>query len=450
MTTVTSGAVLQLPVPESVAAFYAIPTSDGSIETTSLVAAGLGQVEEKLPQPLPQPLMQVHRVGDLPALPVEALAAAGATDEQLARVTAATHLVLVSVGGRPGWPPSHEWIARTLAGGAAARLGADVIDLLATGVLDLAAIRSSLPDADGTVCLAEWITVGCWLERDGYTCTTTGLHRFGLPELQTPAVPPHLVDPWGRAMLGLAGRLLVAWHNALQEAELSSTPTIAPATPAPTTRPEHEPGSRAMIGLPGEIELTDTDVIDAHARTTEATGPRPGVAGASPSVRLALEWGSEPGGRTAVLTVRPPRDWPGSAVDHLAHACQVLGGPATAAAVHLPADPQLLEAVAAARSGLAAARERLAAGEFGPGRRLLVKYAMAADEAIEYMWAAVTSWPDPYRILATAAEDSFHHPQVRAGRPVVVDAASVVDWAVEDERLGIVEGGWTQAAPDLG
>jgi hypothetical protein len=33
---------------------------------------------------------------------------------------------------------------------------------------------------------------------------------------------------------------------------------------------------------------------------------------------------------------------------------------------------------------------------------------------------------------------------VRAGRPVVVDAASVVDWAVDDERLGIVEGAWTR------
>jgi hypothetical protein len=453
MTPSVAGAVaaaLDLPVPDSVAAFYAIPTSDGSVETASLVAAGLGQVEEKLPRPLPQPLMQVHRVGDLPPLPVDGLAAAGATDEQLARVSAATHLVLVSVGGRPGWPPAHEWIARALAAGAAARLGADVIDLLATAVLDLPAIQASLPDADGMVCLADWVSVGCWLEADGYTCTTTGLHRFGLPELQTLAVPPHLVDPWGRAMLGLAGRLLAAWQEALHRQAIEA-PTVAsgavaaapPSSPAPTTRPQHEPGSRSVVAVPAEFELSDTDVIEAHARTTEATGPRAGgTAGAT--VKLGLAWSAEPGQRSAMLTVRPPRDWSGTAAEHLAQACLVLGDAAPLTAVPAPVSAELQEAMATARAGLGAARARFAAGEFAAGQRLLVKYAIAADETIEYMWAAVTSWQDPYRILATAAEDSFHHPQVRAGRPVVVDAASVVDWAVDDERLGIVEGAWTR------
>ncbi len=60
----------------------------------------------------------------------------------------------------------------------------------------------------------------------------------------------------------------------------------------------------------------------------------------------------------------------------------------------------------------------------------------------------MTSWRDPFRILATSAADAVYHPRVRAGRPVVVDTAAVVDWAVERDDGGIVEGAWTQAALD--
>ena len=126
----------------------------------------------------------------------------------LRRLRAATHLVLVSVGGRAGWPPAHEWIARSLASGAAARLGSDVVDLLAGQLLEQSTVQASLPDAEGLVCLADWVAVEVWPEPEGYTCTTSGLRRFGLPELQTTATPPGLVDAWGRAMVGLAWRLL--------------------------------------------------------------------------------------------------------------------------------------------------------------------------------------------------------------------------------------------------
>src|SRR6185369_8878417 len=114
--------------------------------------------------------------------------------DQLRRLKGASHVVLVSVGGRPGWPPAHEWIARSLAAGAAQRLGADVVDLLAGQLLDLATTRTSLPDTEGLVCLADWVGVEVWPELDGYTCTTSGLRRFGLPELQTLATPANLVD----------------------------------------------------------------------------------------------------------------------------------------------------------------------------------------------------------------------------------------------------------------
>jgi hypothetical protein len=129
---------------------------------------------------------------------------------------------------------------------------------------------------------------------------------------------------------------------------------------------------------------------------------------------------------------------------HLAHACEVLFGH-SALAARPAADPTLEEAIALARAGMAAIRDRYAVGGLPARQRLLVRYALAADDTIEYTWAYVTSWRDPYRILATSAADSVALPRVRAGRPVVLDAAAVIDWAVEQDGIGIVEGGYTRA-----
>lgn len=427
---------LTLPVPESVGAFYAVPISDGSVRVESLVAAGLGGIEDALPRPLPQPLVQVHRVEDLPPLPLGQLAAAGATDDQLARLRAATHLVLVSVGGSPGWPPTHEWIARTLAAGAAQQLGADVVDLLVRQVLDVAAVRASLPDAEGLSCLADWVAVDVWPHRGNYTCTTAGLRRFGLPELRTLGAPPELVDTWGRVMVGLAGRLLEAWREALAAA------------------------TAGTAQLPATIDLTDNDVIEAHVRLTGARGTlRPPGPAAEVLVRLVWDRVVDVTGDATYLTVHPPLNGPpGGTAAFLAETCEVLFGQPVGAAKPAP-DPALEQAVLAARTGLPGIRDRYAAGEFAsaapePGRvqprpRLLVRYALASEDAYEYMWAYVTSWRDPYVILATSAADSVLHPRARAGRPVVLDAAAVIDWAVERDGLGIVEGGHTLSMPSL-
>lgn len=419
-------ASVTLPVPDAVGAFYAVPTTDAVIDAEGLVAAALGQVESSLPRPLPQPLLQGHRVQDLPPLPLDLLAAAGANDAQLARVQAATHLILVTVGGRAGWPPAHEWLARTMAATAAQRHGVDVIDLHANRVLDLATIRTSLPDADGLLCLADWVSVGCWPDRTGYTCTTTGLRRFGLPELVTLNTPPNLVDAWARAMVGLAGQLIAAWRDALSES----------------------PGA-AFVQVRPTLALTHGDVIEAFAHTVGRFGPYASAAGpAATSVRLALDPGPDPQRHDWFLTVNPPLSWSGSAGEHIADACLVLFGPSPSEIRHATPTALTDRAIATARAGLTDIRGRFESGALGLRHKLLVKYALPTDQGTEYAWAYVTSWRDPFRILATSAADAVYDSLVRAGRPIVVDTASVVDWAVEHDDGGIVEGAWTQAALD--
>jgi len=417
---------LTLPVPDSVGAFYAVPTTDATIDAVGLVAAALGQVEDSLPRPLPQPLLQAHRVDDLPPLPLDLLAAAGATQAQLARAQAATHLILVTVGGRAGWPPAHEWLARTMAATAAQRHGTDVVDLLANRVLDLATVRTSLPDVDDLVCLADWVSVECWPDRAGYACTTTGLRRFGLPEIQTRATPPNLVDAWGRAMIGLAGQVLAAWRDAL-----AGSPDAA------------------FVQLRPSFTLTAGDVIEANAHTVGRFGPYPSAGGPrAASVRLAFDPGSDTHRHDWFLTVHPPLSWAGAAGEHLADACRVLFGPSPNEIRHATASVLMDRAIATARAGLTDIRGRFEARALDLRQKLLVKYALPTDQGTEYVWAYVTSWRDPFRILATSAADAVYDPRVRAGRPVVVDTAAVVDWAVEDDESRIVEGAWTQAALD--
>ena len=63
----------------------------------------------------------------------------------------------------------------------------------------------------------------------------------------------------------------------------------------------------------------------------------------------------------------------------------------------------------------------------------------------EYPWAYVNSWADPATVLASSAADAISDPHVRAGRPIVIDAAAIVDWAVWGDWQGIIEGGATNS-----
>jgi hypothetical protein len=304
MTPTGSAQTLTLVVPDAVGAFYAVPTNDAVIDPEALVAEALGQVQDTLPNPLPQPLLQAHPADELPPLPFDQLAAAGATEAQLARARAATHLIMVTVGGRAGWPPAHEWLARAMAATAAMRHGVDVVDLHANQMLEQATVRKSLPDELGLVRLADWVSVECWPDRAGYSCTTVGLRRFGLPELQTRDTPPSLVDPWAGAMVAFAGQVLAAWRDATAY----SAPTLS-------------------VRMPSTLSITQGDVVEAFSHTIGRFGP---YACAGGPMSAAVRVGLEPTGERRhdwLLMVYPPLGWSESAGEYLDHACSVLFGP---------------------------------------------------------------------------------------------------------------------------
>jgi hypothetical protein len=105
-------------------------------------------------------------------------------------------------------------------------------------------------------------------------------------------------------MVGLAGRLLGAWRDAL-----ASLPDAG------------------IVALRPSLVVTDSDVADAHSRTTDQYGPRASIASpAHATVRVALDPRSDPNRYESYLSVEPPLSWPGSAGEHIAEACRVLFG----------------------------------------------------------------------------------------------------------------------------
>ena len=131
-------------------------------------------------------------------------------------------------------------------------------------------------------------------------------------------------------------------------------------------------------------------------------------------VRLTLDPSSDPA-QDSFLTIHPPLDWSGSAGEHISAVCRALFGSPTVQIRHAEPSAAMDQAIATARAGLTDIRGRFESGALDLREKLLVKYALPSDRGTEYLWAYVTSWRDPYRILATSAADAVYQPE-GAGR----------------------------------
>jgi hypothetical protein len=289
------GESLTLPVPDTLHATYAVAFTSPPPDPRELAREG---VARRYPAPLrdlalrmldsPLLALDLRPAAEFPPLPADLLAAFGAGRRDLAAIAAATHLLAVHAAYRPGWPPAHEWATRAIAGAAAAGTGAPVIDVFTPQVLDQDRILRSLPGPDGGVRLVDWILLPHTPGPHGFYFTTKGLARFGLPELQTENVPPHLVEPWGRLLNGLASRILGLWLDRL------------PAGEHPV-----------LIDLPEIVQVGLQDVAAAQGEQEEMRREAP--------VRLRLD--SDEDGEP-LLTVLPADDGP----DRLEHLCAALFG----------------------------------------------------------------------------------------------------------------------------
>jgi hypothetical protein len=300
---------LILPVPEAVSATYLVPVATPPDEPAVLADMAARAVDRVVSGPardlarqmLAGPLMTIdaREVDDLPPLPLDLLTAFGADGPQVGRVADATHVVTVSAGFRPGWPPAHEWSARAVAAAIAEVLGTDLIDAFQTQVLTTEVALRSLPDAEGRVRLTDWILIPYSpgdAPGEGMWFTTKGLGRFGLLELQTHDVPPQLTRGWGATLTGVARRLLRTWSDALEP-----------------------PGEPAFLPFPATVTVTGHDIAVAYGAPPEKGSDR------AAELSLTLDPSPNPDA-DSFLTVAPPEHYDGPPGTYYTRVCATLFG----------------------------------------------------------------------------------------------------------------------------
>lgn len=423
-----------LPVPEVLAAVYLVPASmPAEVATAGARAAITRHVAEPLRGivhgMLDRPIltMRLRPASALPEMPGRLQDYLGADPAHIQAVSAAAALITVRAVSFPGSPPMHELAARAAAAALAAELDLPVVDTRVPQILAPGAALAALPGQDRRLPVAHWVQVFLSTRATGLRVTTKGLARFGLPELQLHNVPPQLGRPCTMALTGLASRLLGLWWAALRG----------------DSRP-------AFAELPGTVEITGADVARAYQAAP--------AGGGQATVRLAFDPATDDHS-DSFLTVLPPAGYTASAGEHLSQMCDALFGTDPPELRWVASATQAMDrAMNTARQTIPAARARFIAGGLPAGAQLIVKHRAAPaapqDRTEEFVWAYVTSWREPGTVLGNSADDAVRDPRIRAGRPVVIDASTIVDWAVWIDGPGIVEGGWTnevalhEAGPD--
>jgi hypothetical protein len=410
---------LILPVPRLMSAVYLVPVALSAPVARERAAAGLA-ARVASPVGVAARMMLDDGTVTVAAVPSSSLPPFGGRrqehrglDPGLVRVvTAAAEFVMVRAVSSPGWPPMHEWAGRACAAVLAAEAGVPLVDSATPQVLTADAALQTLPAAeDDHFRLADWVLVFQSAGRGGLWMTTKGLGRFGLPELQVRNVPPQLGRAWTRVLNGVASRLLGIWLRALRD----------------------QAGS-AFAQLPELLEVRERDIARAY--------DAPGTGGPAVAVRLAFDPSPEDNADSFV-SIQPPDDYPASAGEFMAGVHAALFGQSGLQIRHLAPSEEMNRAMRAAREALPAVRARFLAGDLPPRAQLMVKHEISAQGRAEYPWAYVTSWADPDRVLGNSAGDAALDPAIRAGRPIVVDAEAIIDWAIWIDGKGIVEGGQT-------
>jgi hypothetical protein len=410
---------LILPIPELMSAVYLVPVALSAQAAKDRATAGVsarvaGPVGVAARMMLDSGAVTVQAVSSssLPPVPGPLQEYLGVARELVRAVADATEFIVVRAAWPPGWPPMHEWAGRACAGVLAGQAGVPLVDTATPKVMAADAALQTLPGTqEAGFRLTDWMGVFQSAGIGGLWLTTKGLGRYGLPELQVRNVPPQLGQAWTRVLTGVASRLLDTWLKALRD------------------RPEP-----AFAQLPAVLEVGEADI----ARACDA----PVTEGPAVPVRLTCD-PSPQEGADSFLSIQPPDDYPASAGEFLAGVCAALFGQHGLPVRYLAPSAEMERAMQAAREALPAVRARFLAGDLPPRAQLMIKHEIPRPGRAEYPWAYVTSWADPARVLGNSAGDATLDPGIRAGRPIVVAAETIIDWAIWIEGTGIVEGGQT-------
>lgn len=417
---------LLLAVPEIVSSLHLVPwPAVADAEVTDRLRSRLEAMEPSVGRDvalhaLGSPILRVEvmpsRSSDLPLHLIELF---GAAPDDLRQLREARAVVVVEALGQAGWPPLHEVSARTAALAIGQLHGAPILDTTSTQLLAHDAVAASLPAPGEPLILTKWVLVPQSAGELGMWMTTKGLVRFGLPELEVPDVPPQMANAWTAILSGIARALIDRYSEALDAAR------------------RDQDQSPAFVEIDRHLQVQLADIARAYG-DAEPDEDRRSVVRLEPAPR------SDPNS-DEFLTVGPPDSYARSRAEFYGEVGVDLFGVEDHEVRYTAPTDELDHAMEVAISCLDVARARFLAGEFEHRTLLMVKWRLAADDGVEYPWAFVTDWSDAAVLRANSASDADRDPLVRVGRPLVLDRADVVDWAVWVDGDGVIEGGWTNA-----
>jgi hypothetical protein len=189
----------------------------------------------------------------------------------------------------------HELAARTMAAELAWRLEFPVADMLVPDLLTTGrALASLYPKEDGAFRVSDWVRVAYLLAGDGdIDLETTGMVRYGLPELRVAAVPAPLARSWCAVLTGIAFRVVELFQA------------------------QWKPGD-ALALIPAQVGVTADDIAAAYC-----------LPGGYRSREMGWRWTSLGNPETCfvlclsggLLCVRPPVSWDGSETGFRAAVC---------------------------------------------------------------------------------------------------------------------------------
>jgi hypothetical protein len=422
---------LVLPVPETLSATYAVPTS---LSADDVRRRAREAVQTRVPEQLRDTVAQWIEAGAVSVTvksgpPLESLESlpqefTGVTPEQLEILAGSAEFAWFSSGYPASVIPVHEWMARGSAAAFAAEIGAPVFDLYASRVLTADAALATLPSA-GTAPLrmADWVHICDVTLHDRLWLMTNGLYRFGLPEVRVGNVPPKLRQELVMTLTGLAAKLHATLIGAARESR--------------------DP-QRGLLEMPAFVQIPAE--LDFHRADLDSAYGVPNRGGCLSTVGLTFDLasGDVP---ESFLTVGPPEGRYETWDDFLADLCHGLFAFEKPAWYYLPELGATLDGIGDARASLPTARDRFLRGELPADAQLMVRHR--ARHGGRFAWARVTSWKDPDQV--TVADVGWElTPGVRLGPASVIEASAICDWAVWVDGKGVVEGGATEGrGPNL-
>jgi uncharacterized protein YegJ (DUF2314 family) len=360
-----------------------------------------------------------YRVGPrgfLPDPPLDVLRSLGLGETEERRYLSADALALVSVADLLVPPRVGLWAALGSARAVCSLLQGVIIDPQIPNALPIASIQDDIP-SDGRLLIPEHIMLLSGVNSRGAGwISSTGMSKFGLPNLEVRAVPADLLN------------LLVPIVNGVA--------SVLTAETMRQVRTGDHPENR--IELLTDLKLSRDDL----ARTYGSERAAPAAVRGWTSIRLHYERsGSQPSG--CVIRLEPPASFRG---DNPAWLYQLVSDlkETDNNRCYISEDNEAMEAAHyRAVSELVAIRNRFQSG-LRAGETLFVKHGFPPTTEVgerEYMWVVVNRWAKG-RVQGHLANDPYLRRDLHAGSPVDIRDDEIFDWLLSRPD-GDYEGGYT-------